>query len=198
MMIVMTKLKQNNTINHVMIDIETWGNEMDAVICSISAVMFDIETGETGDIFHSDIKAQSCIDAGLSVSASTVLWWMQQSEDARRKMVGGQVRAINLDSALYSLSEWYGTFAMDCKVWGNGAKFDLGIITSAYKAVGMPLPWNHWDEMDVRTMNLLRPKYKKTAKFEGVPHYGVDDCKHQIKYICGIYRDLNPVKHTSP
>ena len=36
----------------------------------------------------------------------------------------------------------------------------------------------------------LKEHHKKETEFEGIPHFGLDDCKHQIKYLVKIYQDL--------
>jgi DNA polymerase III epsilon subunit-like protein len=66
--------------NHVMVDIETMGNESYSSIVSIGALEFDLETGETGREFYVNVDLQSCIDVGLILNASTVMWWMSQDK----------------------------------------------------------------------------------------------------------------------
>lgn len=79
------------------------------------------------------------------------------------------------------------------RVWGNGIRFDLGKITSFYESANTPdhrMPWPFYTEYDVRTMVAFLPSAKSSTKFEGIPHYGLDDCKHQIKYITKIYQEI--------
>lgn len=49
-------------MNHVMLDIETLGNQSNSVITSLGAVEFNLETGETGREFWQNIDVQSCLD----------------------------------------------------------------------------------------------------------------------------------------
>ena len=58
---------------NVMVDLETLGNGSESVIISIGAVEFDPETGELGREFYKVVDAQSCVDAGLKIDASTVM-----------------------------------------------------------------------------------------------------------------------------
>ncbi len=57
-------MNEERKFKHLMLDIETMGNESYSAITSIGAVEFDIETGETGDEFYVVVGLQSCLDAG--------------------------------------------------------------------------------------------------------------------------------------
>lgn len=52
-------------MKHIMLDIETMGNQSYSSILSIGAVKFDLNTGETGDEFYTTIDLKSCLDLGL-------------------------------------------------------------------------------------------------------------------------------------
>lgn len=174
----------------VMIDIETLGNKPGVVLLSISAVSFEIETGETSQIFHQDIDVQSCVDKGLTIDGETVLWWLTQDKQAQEKITDVSHRN-KLTNVLRQFGMWLHDWnSKDAKIWGNSARFDLGILAAAYNACNMRLPWEFYNEADVRTLVLFAPQIKKETAFEGIPHNGIDDCKHQIKYCSKIYQQL--------
>ena len=75
-----------SSFQHLMLDIETMGNESFSSIVSIGAVEFDINTGKTGKGFYTNVDLQSCINLGLIINASTVMWWLKQNEQARKDM----------------------------------------------------------------------------------------------------------------
>ena len=77
-------------LGHLMLDLETMGNESHSVICSIGAVEFDIITGETGRAFYEMVSLQSCLDLGLKVTGSTIEWWLGQNEAARKEVSLGR------------------------------------------------------------------------------------------------------------
>ena len=132
--------KPEKKFKHLMLDIETMGSESYSAIVSIGAVEFDIETGETGKEFYTNIDLQSCLDAGLVVTAGTVMWWMQQNEDARKKLTED---TIPLKEALLK----FGSFCTKRhQVWGNSARFDCGILQNAYNKMDIQLPWNYGSE----------------------------------------------------
>jgi len=176
-------------MKHLMVDIETLGNKAGAAIVSIAAVQFDLKTGETGETFYRNIDLQSCLNAGLKVSGDTVIWWMQQSDLARRKL---SENTIPLSIALSAFNGFIANFyTASMEVWGNSARFDLGILEVAYTALKIETPWAYWNERDVRTLVSFAPEIKQNIPFEGVPHDALADCYHQIKYCSAIWNHFN-------
>ena len=53
-------IEKPNRLGHIMVDLETMGRNSNAVICSIGAVEFDINTGQTGREFFAKVDIQSC------------------------------------------------------------------------------------------------------------------------------------------
>lgn len=184
-----------NTFTDIMIDIETLGTRMDSVMLSISAVPFNMNGDISERTFDMYIDIDSSIQAGAKVTGHTFLWWLGQSEDARQSQISASRFA--LVEVLDAFTRWY---TEQCthnntalNVWGNGSKFDLGIITSAYESIGNNVPWKPWVEQDVRTVVRWNPDIKKTMKqdFQGTEHKGIDDCKHQIRYVIETLKSRN-------
>lgn len=180
------------TFPDLMLDIETYGQNSNSTILAIAAVEFNLRTGETGRSFYTTIDAGSCWQYGLKSDKATQDWWNKQSPEARNFVFSGE--QLDLKVALKQFISWIGN--NDYKVYGNGSSFDNVITKNAIEAVGLECPWKFWNERDVRTLVELNPSVKKTTKFQGVPHYAPDDCKHQIKYCHLIYKSLfTPVKN---
>ncbi|QTV06039.1 3'-5' exonuclease [Faecalibacter bovis] len=173
-------------MNNIMLDIETLSTDFDAVIISIGAVRFDLSTGIKGDTFYRKIDKQSCVDVGLKINPETVDWWMNQDEKARQEFLSKSDR-ISISDGLIELSEF---ILKEDFVWSNGATFDLVILRSAYKACQIDLPWEFYNEKDVRTLAGLVPEVKENEPFVGVKHHPVSDCIHQIKYCSKVYQSL--------
>lgn len=172
-----------------MIDLETLGTKPGSVILSISAVAFDINTGESLDIFHQNIDVNDSIKQGLKVDIETILWWFKQPKEAQNKII--EHTGHKLRNTLVRFWQFVHDYTSnDVKVWANSARFDLGILQSAFDLYNFDLPWKHQNERDVRTLVSFAPEIKKQTEFEGIPHYGIDDCKHQIKYCSKIYQTL--------
>jgi hypothetical protein len=190
----------------IMIDIETFGNRSHSIVLSIGAVQFDIQTGETGKTFYKKIDLQSAMDAGLKINASTLKWWMEQNHEALIELFSGETEKLKdvLDSFGVFIEEIESHIMSDgdneterARVWGNGARFDLGILEDAYEAVGKKTPWYFRGEMDVRTLVAFAPEVKKRMKneFDGVEHNALHDCYHQIKYCSEIWNKLKTVEN---
>lgn len=172
------------TYTDVMLDLETMGNKSNSSIVSIGAVEFNIETGETGREFYKVIDLHSCLDCGLKVNASTIYWWLQQSEAARKRICE---KGEHISTVLGNFNLWMNDCVVDVRIWGNGARFDIGILEDAYLACYLETPWNFRKEMDVRTLVAVAPEIKANMPFEGVEHDPIDDCKYQIKYCSEIW-----------
>lgn len=166
----------------VMIDVETLDTRPSTVILSIGAILFDIEQPAVfGDSIHLHIDIDSCLNAGCTVSGSTLLWWLSQNDDARNALV--QAQRIPLNTALLRLAAF---IPEDARVWGNGSAFDNVIVASAYNRMGIPLPWKYWNDMCYRTIKALNPQVPKPA-FEGVKHDALADAKNQARHLQLIY-----------
>lgn len=182
-------------MNDVMLDIETAGKGSKAAIVSIGAVFFDPLTNEVGAEFHQVINLASAAYYG-ELDASTVQWWMKQSDEARA--IFNDKNAISLKDALAEFSEWINQIEefKARTVWGNGATFDNVILGNAFKAARMRQPWPFYGDRDVRTMVDLGRRLrnfdpKKTLEFKGTVHNAVDDARHQARYVSAIYQALN-------
>ncbi len=174
------------SFKHLMIDLETMGNRSGAVICAVGMVEFDIVTGETRREFYQKVSIQSCLDAGLKVDGSTIEWWLSQGEVARHELFG---ETHELSSVLNSLALFLTHFP-DAEIWGNSARFDMGILEAAYHAIKLPIPWVHWNERDLRTLVSFNPEIKKSTIKTGIAHNAIDDCHHQIRYCSAIYNAI--------
>lgn len=173
-------------MNHIMIDLETMGNTSFSAITAIAAVRFDVLTGMTGESFFAHVDLKSCLEAGLHVDASTVTWWMEQEDDVRKAFTGRS--GIPLEMALRKFSDFC---RGDGYVWGNSARFDLGLLQNAHNLLKIPIPWDFRKELDCRTMNWLIPEIRINTPRKGSAHNPIDDCLFQISYVCDIYTSLN-------
>lgn len=193
---------------NVMIDIETLSTCLNAVIIEISAVEFNKDSGDIGEIFHKKISSGSWMKQNRDINVSTIKWWMSQSEEARENFCSDKDSCFDLESALYLLSKFINecdNYFYDGKndkrsvtVWGNGSIFDIGILQHAYETAGIQVPWKFWAVNDVRTIVALNPSVKYNSKFNGTQHCSTDDCLHEIKYLVDTLRTLVVKNDKSP
>lgn len=161
----------------LMIDIETLSVKKNGAILSIGAVYFDRNTGKIGESFYARISKESALKHGVS-DEDTLNWWEKQSEEARNEAFGG-----NLDSydVAISLCEF---IKPETKPWGNGSTTDITMLENWFDSVGVKYPWDFWNIRDVRTIvDWFNIDVKSFAR-DGVHHNALDDCLHQIKYMC--------------
>ena len=184
--------------NEVMLDIETLGTKPGSVIVTIGACAFNLDTGQvSNNTFLVNIHVASSVKAGLTMDPITVLWWMNQSDEARHALTAKN--ALLLETALLQFSNWIGEIRKDAPqnkigIWGNDNTFDLVLTEHCYDAAGITVPWSYWESRSVRTLvELGRRKGfdpKRDAPFEGVKHNAVADAIHQAKYCVSIYNLL--------
>lgn len=168
----------------VMLDLETMGTGSSAAIIAIGAVAFD--ANEVAYKFYVEINLQSSIDSGSVVDGSTVMWWLKQSDAARSAFVNNDI-APHLMTALGDFAKWYSEIKGD-EVWGNGAMFDNTILSNAYKACSLPVPWKFWNDMCYRTVKGMN----KNIKLErvGTYHNAVDDAESQALHLITILKSI--------
>lgn len=166
---------------HVMLDLETLDVTPTAVIAAIGAVKFDLEKRIVISEFYNVVDIEDCQHRGLTIGASTVRWWMQQGEEARRIFT---VTPVTLS---YALEAFAAFVEKEDRVWGNGSMFDNAILAHAYNRCRMPLPWSYKNDLCFRTLRKLFPvAYVR----EGTAHNALDDARQQVKELFRIYDNL--------
>lgn len=163
---------------HVMVDLETLGNNSQSVIIAIGAVEFDTETLELGHTFYQVVDPQSCVSAGMKMDASTVMWWMRQDVKAKEAF---NVTGTHIADVLRDFSAWYPKAAC---FWGNGATFDNVIMSNAYYLTDLVKPWPYWGDRCYRTLKNLYPDI--VIEDYGVAHNALDDAIKQAKHTLKI------------
>lgn len=170
-------------MNDVMLDLETMGNGPNAAIVAIGAVEFEVTTQQIGERFYTVIDLESAVAGGGVMDASTVLWWMKQSDAARAAFNrGGDHIAV----ALQRFAGWMENRAKrdDVRVWGNGAAFDNVILASAYRRNGTQQPWQFWNDRCYRTVKAQHPAVKMQRI--GTHHNAVDDAESQARHLIAM------------
>jgi len=173
-------------MNHVMIDLETLGTKPNSVFIALGACQFEPSTGELGHSIYQRIDWNSAMQSELVVDADTIKWWMRQSDAARLELIE---EGDQLNCALDVFKDW---LTNNCKVWGNGATFDISILEHAYKHNA---PWKYWNVRDVRTVVDLAHGIveKDDINFDGTAHNALDDATHQAKYVSAMWQALKGI-----
>ena len=173
----------------VMVDLETLGTGPSAAIIAVGAVVFDPETGELGETFYHVVDLASSMGEGGVVDAATILWWLGQSDEARKALTEPS-GTLPIEDVLLDFDDYIQTFADGAdkvRVWGNGVSFDNVILSTAYARLHMPQPWKFWNDRCYRTVKAMFPHIKMERT--GTHHNALDDAISQAKHLISM---LNP------
>tara|TARA_R110000803_G_scaffold158426_1_gene222702 strand:+ start:698 stop:1216 length:519 start_codon:yes stop_codon:yes gene_type:complete len=169
-------------MSQVMIDLETLDTKPSSVVLSIGAVEFNPETGEvfkeTGYEMFPDIQEQ--LDAGRTISASTLLWWMGQGDEARGAITKARRKSVK---ECLEHFRWWCQKGSRCKAWGNGSVFDITMMEDLMDHT--QIPWKFWDIRDTRTLWDIHP-YDKNKKGE-TAHTALEDAIAQAERVCEVW-----------
>lgn len=177
----------------VMLDIETMSTRYNAAIISIGAVKFDPrgDVGVLGDPsdpeyqhFYMTVELQSCIDAELHIEGRTIMWWMDQTNEARAAL-----RAephLPIDHALSRFFAWFGPTSLP--TWGNGAGFDNVIVRTAFETLGGEPPFRFFDDRCYRTLKALVRDVPYVKPL--VAHNALEDAKAQAIHTQKLFKVL--------
>lgn len=183
-------------MNHVMIDLETLGTNPKAPIASIGAVFFDPKTGELGERFYCRIDFAQHMRNEAVPDGDTIKWWLRQSAEARAELVSDD--ACRIGKAVGDFSDWLTDNADDLrslKVWANSPSFDCTILKSAFVVSHTDIPWNYWNERDVRTIKEIALSLMGSTPaivLVGAIHNALHDAINQAVLVSAIMSRLAP------
>lgn len=134
-----------------MIDCETWGTRPGCAIRSIGLVEFDLDRGVLHEARCWNVQDSSCSEVGLLRDADTAAYWNRQPQAVQNvflhnpqplRKVLNDLRNVLLTKPLTS-------------IWADGSYFDFPILSAAYDAVKLPVPWRAPQINDHRTVLTL-------------------------------------------
>lgn len=184
----------------VMTDIETLGRGVDATIIQISAIAFNIKTGEYYNTFNliADIEKNK----SLKVSGGTLKWWLNTDKELLTTIINNG--SCSSEEMILQFHNWLTALSEDMQnvfLWGNGILFDNKMIQHQMQTQGLDYPIFYRNDRDMRTLveiashkvgikteKEFRNKYKNTNLIE---HDAFDDVKGQIDILVKCYNILN-------
>ena len=165
-------------MSNIMVDLETMSTQPNAAIVAIGAVKF----GSNGlsEEFYATVDLETSVKTGGHIDPKTVMWWMNQSEEARREFCNSN---LSLFTALQDFSKFVGA-KKKAKIWGNGASFDNVVLGCAYDSVNLERPWDFWNDRCYRTM---KNTFNGIEYVEpDIKHHALEDAKAQAVHLCKI------------
>ena len=174
--------------NDIMIDIESLDTSPNCVILTIGAVRFDPK----GMGVVERLELRPTIDEQTEqfnrvINEDTLRWWSEQSPEALDEAMGDRDRV--------SFAECMETLYKFCwnrrAVWSNGASFDIVAMESAWRNLGMRIPWPYYTVRDTRTLYEIAGVSLKDKKYgTKTTHKAVEDAEHQAIVVQDAYRNL--------
>lgn len=171
-----------------MIDKETLDTAPSTVILTIGVVLFDPKGMGIIDKLELRPEIDEQTDVyGRTISDATMEWWAKQSPDAIEEAMGDRDR-ISYRECMEKLYKF--CWNRD-KVWSNGAGFDVVVAESAFRELGMEIPWQFWNIRDCRTIYDLAGVSLKDSKYgTRTTHKAVEDAEHQAIVVQDAYKKL--------
>lgn len=156
--------------------------------------VIDLETLDTGPAAKILSIGVACVqdpeliwytpvsDSEGTVGDATVAWWEQQSADARFAVFDDPETMTEI-SALLDLQLWLR--ANPGRVWGNGADFDIVILTSAFQRHGVIIPWAY---RNVRCLRTVRAMHDLKIEFlaNEIRHHALHDAMAEARSLSTI------------
>ena len=167
----------------LMLDVESFGIAEDAALVGIGAVFFDLQTQAIGPTFNAAIHLATSMAAGGTVEASTILWWLGQSEAVRSTVRFG---ARDVRVVMTEFCDWVRARSdtKTVRTWGNSAAFDCGKISNTLRRLGLDTPWHWTRERCFRTVRNQYPQveYDPSQKI-GEAHDPLVDAMFQVQHL---------------
>lgn len=182
-------------MQHLMIDIETLDTKPTAVVLSVGACQFELETGEIGVQYNSGpLVINTQLQAGRTISENTLRWWMQAEQEAARASSFGS-NVVHVSGALNALRDLADENTI---VWGNDPAFDCVILEDLYRTMwSCEAPWKFYNRQCVRTYRRLPGADAVPRVKPVVAHDPLADAVAQAQHVCAIYAHLFGGRHAN-
>jgi hypothetical protein len=142
-------------------DIETLSTRAEALVLSIGICFFDDEKEQTfEEIVDSGIELFFCresqMEKGRHISLSTIEWWNQQGDDAKRVLKAEELITPRdfhpiLESVCEAQGLSYNWVKKFCRWFTRGPHFDIAISDHLFADYNVTPPWKYYKVRDIRT-----------------------------------------------
>lgn len=181
----------------IMVDIESLDLGPRSVVTQIAFVAFPLDDPDTVvKEVNEFLPIQPQLALNRTMSASTILWWMTQSDDARGLFQYND--GDDLDELLAMVRSVSRKFTQSLagfpsyEVWARGPQFDIVNLESLLIDCGESVPWKYDRVRDLRT--IMGAANLKTADVvpsrEFTKHVAIEDCYFQIECLYAAHRKL--------
>lgn len=184
----------------IMTDIETLGTDSDSTIIQISAIAFDIRTGEHRARFN-QIADISKNKSPLKVTGDTLKWWLKTDKELFTELLNSGTDSS--EDVLRNFYRWLIPLNVinerELYLWGNGILFDNKMIQRQLESNGFRYPIYYRNDRDLRTLveltsfklgiteDELRAKYRDETL---IAHNAYHDVINQITLAVHCFNEL--------
>jgi hypothetical protein len=173
-------------MQHVMLDLETFGTQAGCVIRSVGMVMFDTQSNWMGEEYYANLTEEDQIAFGAHKDPGTIAWWSRQSSQAQQQLLINQKPFVSVATEITNFIKGNrGKF-----VWGQGANFDVVLLEQSLRMSGHKTPWLFYNTRDTRTAYQMAGFDTKSIVRQGTYHNALDDAKHQARCVQHSYRRM--------
>lgn len=181
-----TTLLGNGHLTALMIDMEFLALSPNAYPLSIGACIFTYDDTEPNiDVeFYRNIIVPQEIGKSFVMSHETVMWWLQQGEQARTRLT--HPAAHPLHEVLAQFNSWLKSKTFR-HVWSRG-HIDMDVLANCYGACGMQIPFGPKQWRDCRTLDdFTMGAFDNEMQATLTAHDALDDAIKQALIIKHVY-----------
>jgi hypothetical protein len=177
---------------HIMLDLETLGKKLMAPILQVGAACAIESEDGTWALTPFHFERTISLDHAMqqrTPDASTLLWWMDQNEEARSKVLVEQGKSVEFVLTSFSNFVAQSKEAIDASevyVWGNGASSDNAWLIGLYEQHGVPVPWEYWGNMCYRTIKNFNRHVPRPEIPAHLKHTALADARSQLVHLIAI------------
>lgn len=177
------------------IDYETLDKGENCVILSLGAIVFDFNKEYTFDELIDDsftgglnlkFEVEDQIkNYGRTISRDTIDWWKGQGEDAQ-KVICRSPDDVKFADAVKIFDDFLIREGMmeSSQIYCRGQDFDIPIMKSMYKQVGISEPIKFWNSRDIRTAIQCWTGERRGRNFASEGLYKEQFIKHDAFHDC--------------
>lgn len=200
--------------DHVMLDMEMLSLDDQAVVLSISAVKFKIDTinnlndfqkplnGNTfneTESMHVALSINEQLEKGLVLTEETIVFHLQHNETFFKNCLGMNtggdsiITKVSPSQALDCFEQFITKITVENQhyvqpiVWANGAISDHKWLSNFYRTYGRSYPVDFRNQLCLRTICNFYPNHRTFMN----NHDSFDDCVNQIITLQNIYQEYS-------
>ena len=180
----------NSNWTDIMVDLETTGTDSRyAAIIQLSAVMFNLKTGEIGPQFDECLALPQILPRVWD--HKTKQWWLANSE--RKNILNGILaRMRDPYDVIVDFIKWNGDNGAPKHFWSKPSHFDYNLLDSYFRDYHFNNPFIYWKARDMRSylLGLYFPEPLPDLRLKSDDaHNALADTMFQVSELIRLTRE---------